>query len=395
MIEARYRWSFVKACLAGAPAEAAAWISQLEELVYDEIRPMASEVDRQSRFPRESLSKLRGIGAFGVAAPKQAGGLGFGNAAAALMIETVAAACPSTAAVLMFHNQVVGRIDRFGCTRQQRNDLERLAKGEWIAASAWTELGAGADKSSLQTRLTRGKGEARVNGEKHFCTGLEGADLIHVLLDASSENGKPAPTFVRIERSYPGVEVPRIYDLMGLRGSSTGTLRLLDVPVDDTDIIGKVGDGVLLMRANHETLMNPGLLALGIARAAYEDAKVSVQGLAHGSRNTTGFQSTRCTIADMELKLGAAYAYAASVVHLLKAGVSDLHVECTKIKVHASETACEVVSAAVRLAGGRGFSADWPFERHFRDAQATVLMGPANEVVKERIATQVLADAHL
>ncbi|GEM_PF-6210748 len=393
MREQRYRHSFVEPCLAGASDDAIRWIHELDDLAGAAIRPLAAETDRLSRFPREALLKLRAIGAFGISAPADAGGLGFGDAVAALAVEIVAAGCPSTAAILMFHNQVVARIARFGHSERHRHDLERLAAGEWIGSSAWTELGAGADKSSLQTRLQRCSGEASVRGEKHFCTGLEGADLIHVLLDVPTQNGQCNPTFLRVERNASGVEIADIYDLMGLRGSSTGTLRLQDVVVDDCDLVGNVGEGLQLMKASHETLMNPGLIALGIARAAYEEAKLGVQGLSAGSRNTSCYQSVRQAIADMELRLGAAYAYAGSVVRLMQERVNDLNIECTKIKVHASEAACEVATAAMRIAGGRGFSRKWPFERHFRDAQATVLMGPINELIRERVAAQSLGHA--
>ena len=124
----------------------------------------------------------------------------------------------------------------------------------------------------------------------------------------------------------------------------------------------------------------------------YEEAKLSVTGLASGARDITVYQNTRLVLAELELKLGAAYAYAAEVVKRMNAGANNLHVECTKVKVHASEMACELANAVMRLAGGRGLSSQWPFERHFRDAQATILMGPANELIKERIAAQVLAE---
>src|SRR5579871_3943878 len=362
MREQRYRHSFVEPCLAGASDDAIRWIHELDDLAGAAIRPLAAETDRLSRFPREALLKLRAIGAFGISAPADAGGLGFGDAVAALAVEIVAAGCPSTAAILMFHNQVVARIARFGHSERHRHDLERLAAGEWIGSSAWTELGAG-------------------------------ADLIHVLLDVPTQNGQCNPTFLRVERNASGVEIADIYDLMGLRGSSTGTLRLQDVVVDDCDLVGNVGEGLQLMKASHETLMNPGLIALGIARAAYEEAKLGVQGLSAGSRNTSCYQSVRQAIADMELRLGAAYAYAGSVVRLMQERVNDLNIECTKIKVHASEAACEVATAAMRIAGGRGFSRKWPFERHFRDAQATVLMGPINELIRERVAAQSLGHA--
>jgi alkylation response protein AidB-like acyl-CoA dehydrogenase len=75
-------------------------------------------------------------------------------------------------------------------------------------------------------------------------------------------------------------------------------------------------------------------------------------------------------------------------------GLPDLHVECSKVKMHATVTSAEVTSAAMPLAGSRAFTAGCPLERHFRDARATLLMGPTNELIKERIATHILAETN-
>lgn len=387
-----YRKGFVDACLAAAPRHAQDWLIELDEVAARVVAMNAPGVDRQSIYPAESVLALRSIGAFGVAASTASGGLGFGNAVAALAVETVAAACPSTAAILMFHTQVLHRLERFGNAAQRRDDLPRLASGEWLASSAWSELGAGADKAGMQTRLDGEPDRRVVNGEKHYCTGLEGAELVHVLLGAPTAEGALAPTFVRVRTREKGVDTRQIYDLMGLRGSSTGTVRLEDVAVEEEAIIGQIGSGMRLMQANHETLMNPGLLSLGIARAAYEEVKLAVTGGWEGMRATTDYQHTRFMLSELEVKLGAAYAYAAQTVNYMSAGMPELHVECSKVKMHASTTAAEVTSAAMQLAGSRAFTVGCPLERHFRDARATLLMGPTNELIKERIATHVMAE---
>lgn len=387
-----YRRGFVEACLACAPPGARAWVSRLEEVASEVVARHAPEADRGRAYPSASVSALREVGAFGVGASQGVGGLGLGDGAAALAVETIAAACPSTAAILMFHTQVLQRVECFARGARQREELPRLASGEWLASSAWSEMGAGADKSGMKTRMDGEPGRWLIEGEKHYCTGLEGAALIHVLLGARDAEGKFAPTFVRVRAGAKGVDTREVYELMGLRGSSTGTVRLEGVAADEEDIIGGVGRGMALMQANHRTLMNPGLLSLGVARAAYEQVKRMVSGCWGGMRPTTGYQHTRFVLADLEVKLGSAYSYAAQAVSYMNEGLPDLHVECSKVKMLASLAAAEVTSAAMQLAGSRAFTADCPLERHFRDARATLLMGPTNELIKERIAAQILAE---
>jgi alkylation response protein AidB-like acyl-CoA dehydrogenase len=385
-----YRRGFVEACLAKAPPGAVDWLGRLDDVLSRVVAPLAPTVDRERAYPFQSLGALKEIGAMGVAAPAEVGGLDFGDAIAAMVVETVAAACPSTAAILMFHTQVVRRVRQHGTPRQKQEDLPRLARGEWMGASAWSELGAGADKSRLSTHLQGEPGKWLAVGEKAYCTGLEGAGIIHVLLGAPAANGALAPTFVRVRTGGPAVDLSEVYDLMGLRASSTGTVRLSGVPVTEEDVVGGLGQGMALMRANHESLMNPGLLALGIARAAYEEVKRATTGGWPGMHETIDYQNTRFSLADMELQIGSAYAYAAQCIRDVNAGRPELNVECSKVKVLASTMAAHLTAASLQLAGARGFTTPWPLERFFRDARATLLMGPTNEIIKEQIAKQIV-----
>jgi len=387
-----YRESFVDACLVGAAPEARAWLRRLQEAIDEVVAPNAMRTDREQRYPSESVCVLRQIGAFGVNAPLEAGGLGFGNAMAALAIESVASACASTAAILMFHAQVTRRVIQFGTSRQQEEDLPLLATGQWLASSAWTEAAAGADKSQISTRVDGVAGQRTVTGEKTFCTGLEGASLIHVLVSARRPDETMAPAFIRVLRGSSGVAVTDIYSLLGLRGSSTGTLRLEATPVEEADFVGEIGQGMKLLQANHEVLLNPGLLALGLARAAYEDAKCVARGLPEGMRDLTGFQNVRFVLAEMEITLGTLYSYAAHAVHHSHAGRAEAHMECNKFKAYASRTAARVTESAMELLGSRGFTTALPVERYFRDTRATLAMGPSNELIKERVAGQILAE---
>jgi alkylation response protein AidB-like acyl-CoA dehydrogenase len=296
-----YRRSFVEACLASAPSKAAGWLDTLEEVLRSVVVRHAIEVDRQCSYPYQSVHALRQIGLFGVNVPVEAGGLGFGDSVATLAVESIASACASTAAIVLFHLQVSRRLVQFGNAIQIDEDLPLLASGQWLASSAWTEAGSGADKAQSGTIVDGSEHGRRITGEKTFCTGLEGASLIHVLAGVRRADGTVAPTFIRVRTDVPGVDTGDIYDLVGLRGSSTGTIRLKGVEVDDNDIVGGIGDGMKLMQANHTVLLNPGLLGLGVARTAYEETKRLSRGLSAAMRDITGYQHTRFVLADMEL----------------------------------------------------------------------------------------------
>jgi len=384
-----YRAGFVDRVLGAAPGDARNWYRELRRLCREVIEPGAEHIDRSRGYPRTSIAALREIGAFGVVAPRQCGGLGYGDGVGALAVEEVSCACPSTGAILMFHSQVVRRLAMFGNTRRQREQLEQLALGQRMGASAWSETDAGADKRMMATQVVTDGSSWKVQGSKQFITGLEAAELVHVLLRAPGPAGELVPTFLSVEMDTAGLSIEEIYDLVGLRGSSTGSITLDGVAVEPTDVVGEVGWGNKLMSANHTCCIHPGMIALGIARSAYEKLAPWTRGDWPQVRQTTEYQNTRFTLAEIEVQLGSAYAYAAQAIEYAHRDPNGAGVDCVKVKLHASTTGLSVTSAAMRLAGARGFRRDCPFERHWRDSQATLLMGPTNEIVKERVAAQI------
>ena len=388
----RFRTDFAAASLAACPADARGWYERLERVAEDEIAPTAAENDRHGTFPAEALAALKRLGATAITIPTAYGGLGWPDALAALTVETLARACPSTAAILMFHYQVVRRTLEFGHEPWRAADLRDFAAGRHLGSSAWTEIGAGADKSGTRTRITAQGPQAQITGEKHFCTGLESSGILHVLVD-SSDIVPRTTSFVRVPVDARGVDLPEIYPLLGLRASSTGSIGLTDARVETGWLIGEAGDGPALMRHNHLFLMNPGLIALGIARDAIEAAKASVTGVERGSRDASGSQPLRVAIATMENELAAAYALAADCIAAQSSAPAERHARNLRLKLVASRCAVEIASRTMLIAGGRGFHAGWPHERHLRDAYATVVMGPPDSVIQEALAAAALAPA--
>jgi alkylation response protein AidB-like acyl-CoA dehydrogenase len=170
-------------------------------------------------------------------------------------------------------------------------------------------------------------------------------------------------------------------------------VMLEGVEVSEEDIIDSIGAGMKLMRSNHEFLMNPGLIALGISRAIYEEAKQAVTGKWTGMRDTTGYQNTRFGISEIEFRISSAYALGSQTLRYLEQGLADISIECLKFKAYATAGVVEISSLGLQLVGARGFVGDWPVERLFRDARATMLMGPANEVIKEWVCTKQTGSA--
>ncbi|WP_433788708.1 acyl-CoA dehydrogenase family protein [Actinoplanes sp. CA-252034] len=378
------REPLTRACLGTDHGPRAAWAGRLDAVVDDVIAKAGAEHDGRGVIAGEALDALRGIGAFGVQIPARWGGLGFDDDLACLVVERVARACASTAAILMFHYQVVRRTLTHGDPSYRDDDLTAFADGTAIACSAWTEADSGPDKSRVGTTLTSDGDVLRVQGVKTFCTGLHTASVVHVLADLRRDDGGSGPTFVRIPLDHEGVSVLPPYPLLGLRASGTADLVLDAVPVGPAGLVGPPGGGPALMGVNHEVCLNPGMLALGVTFSALEAATGF---LARERPAALGSDLVGGTLLHAVTRLEAAYAYAAHAVSLPPS--PRARVASGKVKTLTTAVAEDLTGALLSLVGSRAFRADMPLERHLRDARATSLMGPADSLIQKRLMTSL------
>jgi alkylation response protein AidB-like acyl-CoA dehydrogenase len=390
-----YREPFIRACIAGLPAdEITSWLGLLDQVIEASVRPAAAITDQSANYPAASLMALGEIGVFGLQVPSRYGGLGYGDGIAALVVEQVARACSTTAAVLMFHYQVVRRTLLHGSEIRRADELAALAGGNLVGASAWTEANSGKGKTNLATRLEdRGSGRWILTGEKIFCTGLPGAGVVHVLANAQNADGLGGPTFVRVDAKDPAVHIPPAYPLLGLRGSGTGSIELRGLELRPEDLLGQIGAGRKLMQENHEVCLNPGLLALGTASAAFESAWLMFCQTTDGSSGRVRGERVRAALTWAEVQLEAAYLYGAHVVGLQRQAAA--HVATGKFKLAVTTAAQNITSGLLEAVGSRGLVASYPLERHFRDSRAMSLMGPTSDLINDRVIDHMIASMNM
>lgn len=376
---------FHDACIECEPASAR-FRSWLETYVgtLPRIAGMACAADRAGVYPHAVVDLLHRAGALRLTIPERFGGLGFGAHAAALVVEITAGACGASAAMLMFHYQVVRRSVTFADTNCcLQVDLERIAAHGLTSSSAWTEAGAGGDKTKTRTVVTMASdGRLAVSGEKTHCTGLHDRAVVHVLALSATSGGEDQLSFVRVEVGRAGAGIREIYDLSGLRAASTGTLALDGAACE---FVGPPGSGGALMRANHQVLMNPGLIAIGIARRAHHECILDT-----GSRVRAVYgahEAARYRLAEIENGLASSYALAAQLVRDRDA--SDL--DNLRFKAEATDSAIRVVDAAAQLVGADAFRRGNEVERAQRDVRMCRMMGPLNEVIADRLSARSIA----
>ena len=359
----------------------------------DRIKPLAAEIDRTGRYPRENLTGLGELGALGVFVPETYGGAGFDHVAYALAVEEVSAACGATGACFSAHTSLVcWPILALGTEDQRRRYLPKLARGEWLGSFALSEPGVGSDAAGLATTALR-KGDGYVlNGAKNFITNAPYAGLAIVFASLDASRGNKGIGAFLVETTSRGWEVLRVEEKMGLHGAHTAQLAFTDLYVPRENLLGGEDEGFkVAMKTLDGGRIGIAAQAVGIARAAFEDALAYAQERRAFGQALAEFQGTQWKLSDMALAVEAA-----RLLTLRAATLKDQGIPCTKeaamAKLYASEAAMNVATQAVQIHGGYGYTREFAVERYFRDAKATEIYEGSSEIQRLVIAGQVLRE---
>lgn len=363
------------------------------EFAEREMRPLAAEIDRNKRFPKDTLLKMAPHGFLGMLIPEKYGGSEMSNVALALVGAEFNRVCASTGVSWSVHTSLSsGPLARHGNEAQKSKYLPKLARGEMMACYALTEPGSGSDASALETRAVREGDHYVINGAKAFITNGTYADLI--LLYARTDpdrslKSKGISAFL-VEKKTPGIRVGKPEDKMGICGSDTVALYFENCHVGAENLVGEEGKG---FRIALETLdggrIGIAAQAVGIAQACLEASLKYVQERKQFGKTLAEFQAIQFKLAEMAVELDAA-----RLLTYRAARVRDLGKPHTKeasmAKLFASTIANKAAREAVQIHGGVGYTKDFPVERYFRDARITEIYEGTSEVQKIVIARELL-----
>jgi butyryl-CoA dehydrogenase len=357
------------------------------------IAPAAAEIDRTHRFPKEIVARLSELGLLGVAVPERWGGAGMDNVSYALALEEISRGCASTGVIMSVQNSLVcDPILQSGNDEQRQRWLPALSAGKQIGCFALSEPEAGSDASAQRTTAAR-KGDGWVlNGTKNFITNAPVADV--VVLFATTDAAKRAKgisAFV-VPTSTPGLKVGPADDKLGIRGAPSAQIFLTDCAVGDEALLGAPGEGFkIAMRTLDGGRIGIAAQAVGIARAAFEDAtRYALERKTFG-QPIADHQAIQFKLADMCTEIDAArlLTWRAAV----EKDRGGRHTTASSMaKLFASEVANRVAREAVQVFGGYGYLTDFPVERHFRDAKITEIYEGTSEIQRLVIASSLLKE---
>jgi len=269
--------------------------------------------------------------------------------------------------------------------------LKPAIRGEKIATFCITEPDAGSDLSAIGTLAQKVDGGYRLSGQKTWITSARVADLFTVF--ARTAKGEPLTIFL-VERDFPGLTVGKAIEKMGCWATSNAEIFFEDCFVPEDHRLCEEGQGERALRAILADIrIMTGALAIGVARAALEEAlQYAAQRIQFG-KPINRFQAIRLKLAEMGTDLEAA----TRLVHYaawLRDRSESYHAfqrEAAMAKLFASERATAICDEATRIFGAYGYAREFSVERYFRDIRLTLYGGGTSEILKLLIAREMTA----
>lgn len=353
----------------------------------EQIKPHASDWDRDGTFPKDTLTQMGQLGFMGMLVSEQWGGSNTGNLAYVLALEEVAAADGATSTIMSVHNSVgCVPILKFGTDEQKERFLKPLAQGEMIGAFALTEPHTGSDAAALKTRAVKDGDDYILNGAKQFITSGNNAGVIIVFAVTDPSAGKKGISAFLVPRETPGYEVIRVEEKLGLHASDTCQIALTDVRIHKSLMLGKEGEGLNIALANLEGgRIGIAAQAVGLARAALEEATRYAKERITFGKPIFEHQTIAFRLASMATEIEAARQLVHYAARLKEAGQPCLN-EASMAKLFASEMTERVCSSALQVFGGYGYLRDFPIERIYRDARICQIYEGTSDIQRLVIA---------
>jgi butyryl-CoA dehydrogenase len=356
-----------------------------------DLQPNAKAWDREHRFPAEAVKQCAELGLFAVAVPEQWGGAGLDNVGYALMIEEISRGCASVGVTLSVSNSLYcDPVYKFGTDEQRERWLKPFAQGEKLGCFGLTEPNAGSDAAEQKTTAVR-KGDVYViNGTKNWITNGPVADAIVLFTITDPSKGVKGITAFLVETNAPGFLRQKKDEKLGICASPSCTIFFDNLEVPVSQRLGAEGEGFKIAMATLDGgRIGIAAQAIGIARAAYEEARDYSKVRKTFDVPIMQHQAIQFMLADMATELDAARLLTLRAASLKDAGVRHSR-ESSMAKLYASEMSGRVTDKSVQIHGGMGYSKELDIERHFRDARITQIYEGTSEIQRLVIANALL-----
>lgn len=356
----------------------------------------AATVDREAAWPDHSLHAVGDAGLLGLHVPRRLGGLEEGMLALVVVTEALARECPSTALCYGMHCVATAVLAAKATPDHEDRYLRPIAAGRHFTSLALSEAGTGLHFYWPQTHLTRDGDWYVVNGTKQFVTSAGFADSYVVTTSSAHPASGEAGEFsaLIVESGIPGTVWEGEWNGLGMRGNASKALRLTDVRVPVTQLLGKEGDEVwyVFEVIAPYFLMAMSAVYLGIASAALELALSDVRSreYSHTGHTLSAEPVVQYRVADLWLRDQQARQMVYEAARLADMGDPSTLAMLLGSKTVAATAAVDIANGALDLGGGRAYRENGRLAQLLRDGRAGHVMAPTTDLLKVWLGRSIL-----
>jgi len=355
--------------------------TSVREFAEAEVAPIAAEIDREHRFPAETVPKLGELGLLGMLIPEEYGGANMDTVSYCIAIEELSRCCATTGVLVEAHSSLCSwPIVHFGTEEQKQKYLPDLASGKALGAFALTEPNAGSDAGNTATTAVRDGDEFVLNGQKIFITNGAFAQTFVVMARSTDAPGTRGVSAFIVDRDTPGFTVATPEQKMGIRGSSTTPLFFDNARIPAANLLGEEGKGFNIAMATLDGgRTGIAAQAVGIAQSAFEAAVAYAKERVQFGKPIASLQAIQWMIADMatDIEAGRLLVYQAADLEWRH---EPFATSSAMAKLFCGLMATRVTGQAIQVHGGVGYTEAYPVERAYRDAKITEIYEGTNEV---------------
>lgn len=356
----------------------------------NEITPVAAKFDASSEFPKEIIAEGAKLGLCNLTLDPENGGSGLSLHDACLVIEEIAAGCAGFATSMVANDLALTPIRIAGNDEQKKKFIGELVEKQKLASFCLSEPGAGSDAAGISTKYEKKGDKLIINGSKQWITNGQYAKNFTVFASSDLSLKHKGISCIVVPADSKGITIGEHEDKLGQRCSNTVPITFENVEVPIDNLIGEEGTGfVTCMKTLDFSRPLTAILAVGIARKAFEYALAYSEERKQFGRSINSFQAIQFMLADMATNIEASRLLTLQSAKMLDMGI-DATLYSSMAKRLAADTGMQITLDAVQIFGGYGYTKEYPVEKLMRDAKLMQIYEGTSQVQRIVISRELI-----
>jgi len=367
----------------------------INKFIDKEIEPFYEKWEEDKWMPREVWNKLGEAGLLCVDIPEEYGGSGVDFKFAAIIYDTFyrRGVGAIAGAGISVHAGIVGHyILNMGTEAQKNAYLPKMASGEYVAAIAMTEPGAGSDLKEIKTSAKKVDGGYIINGSKTFISNGQHCDIVILACKTDPKAGAKGVSLFIVETKTDGFVKGQKLSKLGIHQQDTSELFFNDMFVPDDALLGEKNLGfITMMKELPRERLGLAVGAQGACEGMLDITLDYVKERNAFGKRIADFQNTRFKLAELATQVRVQKAFMDQCITLLAEGQLDA-VTASMAKLHSTELQGKVADECLQFFGGYGYMTEYRIAREFVDARVQRIYGGTSEIMKEIISRELMKD---